>query len=289
MNPGDVNMNMKLTLRKVLVRIIDSLADTFVGKYFYPLFAYAVMRRVTLVQGTSGLKFFVPNSVNRYRAETFLTKEPETLEWLDRIPAGSVVWDIGANVGLYTCYAAKVRKCRVFAFEPSVLNLELLARNIYANDLCELVTIVPLPLSDKLSFNTLNMSSIEWGGAKSTFKENYGHDGRHMTPLLKVPTIGLSMVEMVGLLKIRQPDYIKMDVDGIEHLILGSGGTVLRSTKEVLVEINDDFQEQADLARRHLLKAGFQMVEKRHAVEFDESETAIATTFNQIWVKAEHA
>ena len=58
------------------------------------------------------------------------------------MPEGSVVWDIGANVGLYSCYAAKHRGCRVFAFEPYVFNLEILARNIYLNQLSERVTIV---------------------------------------------------------------------------------------------------------------------------------------------------
>lgn len=279
-------MNIKLALKKWTLKVIDTFSDAFVGEYFYPLFAQAAMRRVRTVPGQSGLRFFVPNSVNKYRVNTFLTKEPETLEWLNRIPSGSVVWDIGANVGLYTCYAAGVRKCRVFAFEPSVLNLELLARNIHVNNLSEVVTIVPLPLSDRLSFSTLNMSSMDWGGAKSTFKETYGNDGRPMDTVLKVPTIGLSMVEMVELLKIPQPDYIKMDVDGIEHLILGAGGAVLRGAKEILVEINDDFQEQADMARDYLHAAGFKMLEKRHAAEFDDSESAAATTFNQIWVRS---
>ena len=30
------------------------------------------------------------------------TKEPETLEWLDTIQAGDILYDIGANIGLYT-------------------------------------------------------------------------------------------------------------------------------------------------------------------------------------------
>ena len=108
--------------------------------------------------------FVVPNVINHYRIDTFSTKEPETLEWIDKIPQGSVLWDIGSNIGLYSCYAAKARGCRVFAFEPSVFNLELLARNIFLNGLTDQVTIVPLPLSDALSFSTLNMSSTEWGG-----------------------------------------------------------------------------------------------------------------------------
>ena len=115
------------------------------------------------------LKFAVPNWLSNYRADSFSTKEPETLEWIDSMPDGSIVWDIGANVGIYSCYAAKHRNCRVFAFEPSVFNLELLARNIFLNELTERVTIVPLPLSDELSLNSLNMTSTTWGGGDVYF------------------------------------------------------------------------------------------------------------------------
>ena len=59
-----------------------------------------------------------------------------------------------------------------FAFEPSVFNLELLARNIFGNDLVRQITIVPLPLSDTLAVNTLNMTSTEWGGALSSFGQS---------------------------------------------------------------------------------------------------------------------
>jgi FkbM family methyltransferase len=57
------------------------------------------------------------------------------------MPRGSVLWDIGANVGLYSCYAVKARDCRVFAFEPSVFNLELLARNIFLNGIADQATM----------------------------------------------------------------------------------------------------------------------------------------------------
>ena len=50
-------------------------------------------------------------------------------------------------MGLYSVYAAKKGKCTVCAFEPSVFNLELLARNMFLNDIQEQVTITPLSLS----------------------------------------------------------------------------------------------------------------------------------------------
>ncbi|RHX90977.1 FkbM family methyltransferase [Leptospira stimsonii] len=240
-------------------------------------------RKKEVNYGSLILSFAIPNALNRYRADTFVTKEPETLEWIDSIPSGSIFWDIGANVGLYSCYAAKKRNCRVFSFEPSVFNLELLARNIYLNDLGDRVTIIPLPLSEKLSFSKLNMTTKEWGGALSTYDQNYGHDGKPMRTVFNFPTIGLSMDESANLLKIPQPTYIKMDVDGIEHLILKGGKKVLSKVKGILIEINDSFDEQTKESRKYLEKAGFQLKEKRHAEEFNTGMAQF--TFNQIWIR----
>jgi FkbM family methyltransferase len=173
----------------------------------------------------------------------------------------------------------------VFAFEPSVFNLELLARNIFLNELMERVTIVPLPLSESCQLNSLNMTSTVWGEAMSTFGQNYGHDGKKMQKVFVIPTIGLSMVDAVELLKIPQPDYIKMDVDGIEHLILKGGIPVLSKTKEVLIEINDKLNTQAQEADLYLREAGFTLKEKRHADYFDNATSAAKYTYNQLWVK----
>ena len=225
------------------------------------------------------------NELTKYRATTFSTKEPETLEWIDQIPKGSVIWDIGANVGIYSVYAAKKQSCKVFAFEPSIFNLELLARNIFLNSLTDFITIVPLPLSDKLAISNLNMTSTAWGGAMSTFNQSYGHDGNVMEKIFVIPTLGLSMGDATDLLKVPQPDYIKMDVDGIEHLILKGGMQVIAKAKGILIEINDEFKAQADEAASSLLAAGFTLKEKRHADYFDTVTTSAGHTYNQIWVK----
>ena len=78
-----------------------------------------------------------PNFLNRYRHNTFFTKEPETLQWMDGFAQDAVFYDIGANVGLYSIYAAKKRNAQVYSFEPSFFNLEFLARNVYKNNLTE--------------------------------------------------------------------------------------------------------------------------------------------------------
>lgn len=231
------------------------------------------------------LTFSTPNALNQYRADTFPTKEPETLEWIEAMPVGSILWDIGANVGLYSCYAAKKRNCRVFAFEPSVFNLELLSRNIFKNNLTDLVTIVPLPLSDELAINKLNMTSIEWGGALSTFGQDYGHDGLPMSKVFSFSTLGISMVDAVEKLEVPTPNFIKIDVDGIEHLILKGGIPILKNVQGILIEINDQFLAQSNEASIYLMAAGFSLKEKRHADYFDAVENSAKYTYNQIWVK----
>ena len=141
------------------------MGKTSAGRYlFEQILDNAMGRSLTVEHRGTRLAAAVPNGLNRYRAATFATKEPETLEWIDRMSEKSVLWDVGANVGLYSCYAAKARGCRVFAFEPSVFNLEILARNIFLNQLTDRITIVPLPLSDRMAFSKLNMTSTSWGG-----------------------------------------------------------------------------------------------------------------------------
>lgn len=275
---------LKENFKKAIKKLIALMGATSVGRYFYAQIICAAMDRAQQVHYSGfNLIFSTPNALNKFRADTFSTKEPETLEWIDRIPKGSIVWDIGANVGLYSCYAAVARACQVFAFEPSVFNLELLARNIYLNGVTDRVTIVPLPLSNEMAFSKLNMTTIEWGGALSTFDKTYTHDGQTMHKVFEFKTLGLSMEDAVGLLKIPSPDYIKMDVDGIEHLILQGGQTVLRQVQGVLIEVNDEFVEQAQSCAKQLKMAGLTLAEKRqsHMVEAG----AFRSAFNQIWTR----
>jgi FkbM family methyltransferase len=228
------------------------------------------------------LTFTEPNALNRFRTETFATKEPETLQWIDSVPLGATLWDIGANIGLYSCYAAKARGCRVIAFEPSVFNLELLARNIFVNGLTSKVTIVPLPLFECVAESTLNMTSTQWGGALSTFGADYGFDGTTLNPVFEFRTVGLPMDECVTKLAVPLPEFIKMDVDGIEHLILRGGAEVLRRVRSVAIEINDAFIAQAQESQRLLAEAGLRFVSKAHSPMIDDNPM-FNRTFNQVW------
>ncbi len=280
-------ISIKAGLRRLVRAVVSGTGATRVGRVAYEGIIDDVMARTQSVSHNGvQLMFVVPNAMNRFRVDTFATKEPETLRWIDDIPEGSDFWDIGANVGLYTCYAGKARRCRVFAFEPSVFNLELLARNIFLNDLIDRATIVPLPLAARRAVSRMQLTSTQWGGALSTFGESFGFDGKPIRPVFEFSTIGLSMADACVLLDIPQPDYIKMDVDGIEHLILSGGESVLRKARGVLIEINEQFDEQVRTSSRILQAAGFRLRDKqRWADAVSDADSPFASTYNQIWFR----
>tara|TARA_B100001105_G_scaffold255464_1_gene255107 strand:- start:2760 stop:3659 length:900 start_codon:yes stop_codon:yes gene_type:complete len=262
--------------------------------YILDEFHKMIMQRVRM-EAYKGhtLKFIVPNVLSDWRAQTFATKEPETLEWIDSMLEESVLWDVGANVGLYSLYAAKSLGVKVFAFEPSVFNLELLARNAYENKLQDKICIVPMALSDKTNFNSMHITTTDWGGALSTFGEAFGWDGKKINHNFQFKTIGITMDDAVAHLNLPLPNFIKMDVDGLEHLILLGGQKVLSQVESVLIEVNDNFIEQADGVNKILTNAGLKLVDKKRSLEEfsqdeniqaqDASQTREWAAFNQIW------
>jgi FkbM family methyltransferase len=281
-----VKIRIKQAAKAWIRSIIKLVSKTKVGQYLEMLLIESSMEQVVQVSHAGiSLSFSSPNWVSKWRYETFSSKEPETLKWIDALPTGAIFWDIGANIGLYSIYAAKKSACEVWAFEPSVFNLELLARNIYLNDLGKSICIVPIALSDRLGANQMLMTSTEWGGALSTFGENFGWDGKKIHEVFEFKTIGLSISDAVEKLKIPTPDYIKIDVDGIEHLILKGGLQVLSTVKGVLVEVNDAFNQQSNQCNFLLSNAGLILKEKCQSEIVSGSSSGFQNAYNQIWVR----
>lgn len=266
----------------MVLNIIKKIKSVFVNR-LGALEQSRINRLISKKQHTThngiGMTFFVPNSLNRYRITTFATKEPETLEWIESFNEGSIFWDIGANIGLYSIYAAKYNNAQVYAFEPSVFNLEFLAKNIYKNTLSEKVKIFPLALSNHSGFNLFKMNDPVWGGALSTFGEDYDQNGEDFKTTFEYTIAGVTADKVVELLSTPKPDYMKIDVDGIEHLILEGCGNILKTVNSVLIEVNDDFEEQANDSERYLLQAGLVLKEK-----FD---LGVGNQYNQLWVRAD--
>jgi|TARA_B110000858_G_scaffold87509_1_gene101117 FkbM family methyltransferase len=277
---------IKKILNKLFLYIIHFLDKIYFFKaYHYQVINFALNKTSKVRHGNINLLLSTPTKLSKWRAETFSSKEPETLEWIDGFDNNSIFWDIGSNIGLYSVYAAIKSQCNVCCFEPSFFNLELLSKNIFLNNVSDKITVFPFALSDKRINSLLNLTTTEWSGALSTFDEDYGFDGEKLKTVFKQSTIGMSADEAKKILGIAQPDYIKIDVDGIEHLILLGATNILQKTKEILIEVNDNFTLQSDACIKILTDSGFILFSKKHSEMIDNSVTGFNKTYNQVWKK----
>src|SRR5262245_61396819 len=62
--------------------------------------------RCEIIHKGTPMTFVTPSQMTKWRVETIFTKEPCTLEWIETFSADDVLFDIGANVGTYSIWAA---------------------------------------------------------------------------------------------------------------------------------------------------------------------------------------
>ena len=214
-------------------------------------------------------KFIDRNYITNYRFSTFATKEPDTLKWIKEMKPNSVFWDIGANVGLYSIFAAKTISAQVFAFEPSFLNLELLYKNININQLTDSITIIPIALNNKCEEGYFQLGRADQGGAISTFLDK---DNKGKKNINSYKTISITPSKLQEIFLLKSPDFIKIDVDGLEFEILQSLENFFADTKSILVEINQNNKSEYENIQNILKKNNFYLSDK-------------GMNANQIWYK----
>ena len=223
------------------------------------------------------IKFYAPTLVIKWRFDTILSKEPETIEWIDGFNNSTefIFWDIGANVGLYSLYTArKYKNSKIISFEPSTSNLRVLSRNISLNNLSNKISINQLPLFDKnLDFNLMKEKKFIEGGALNAFSVDHDYQGKKFFSENSYKIMGTSINYLIDNNILEIPDYIKIDVDGIEHLILLGASKFLmnKKIKSICIELNEDFKDQLDLSLKILKNNNFVIRQKKHADEFDKS------------------
>ena len=237
------------------------------------------------------IKFFTPNQIVDWRVDTFFSKEPETLEWIDNFEKDKklIFWDIGANIGLYSIYnSIKNDNSLTFAFEPSSSNLRTLTRNVYINNLQKKIMIIPIPLTNKENiFQEMREGKFIEGGALNTFGEKYNFEGKEFEPKMKYFLLGTTINFLLNNSILEIPDYVKIDVDGIEHLIIEGGNKFLdnKKIKSFSIEINENFKEQAEKVIKLMKINNFDILHKKHNNEMSNIKSKFNNTFNYIFVR----
>jgi FkbM family methyltransferase len=205
------------------------------------------------------MRFATTGSSSRKRLRTLFSKEPMTLAWIRTFDEGETLYDIGANVGMYTIYAAVMRKASVYAFEPEALNYAELNKNIYLNELHGQVLGYCAALSDVDKLDRLLLSDFGLGISYHDFEENSWTSDKEFAADWKVSKDNRRAQGCIGhrldsLVKegLPAPHHIKIDVDGLEHRVFDGMIETLQqpSLRSVLIEINFDNPKNLAIADR---------------------------------------
>ncbi|CCQ75500.1 FkbM family methyltransferase [Magnetospira sp. QH-2] len=195
-----------------------------------------------------GIRFSGSGAIPLRRAVTLLDTEPDIIHWLEeQVDENDVLFDIGANIGLYTLYAAIKKQAEVVALEPMSLNFNELNKNIMLNGLDDHVVALNVAMHDELVFDRLNISGFVEGKAGHGFGQAAAGTGRvAFKPAYRQGVIGISVDDLVHKLALPFPNHIKIDVDGNESKIVRGMGEVLKDArlKSIAVELEpEDFDD----------------------------------------------
>ena len=249
-----------------------------VSQVIEPLYSFEIS------EGAGTHRFFCPNLHTYRRARSLFTKESETINWINSFSPGDVLFDIGANVGIYSIYAAALG-VQVVAFEPESQNYAILNRNIYLNNQQNRIIAYNLALSNEIRVNKLYLSRFEAGAALHNFSEAKDWNHQSFDPIFEQGCISITLDEFCKIADFDFPVHIKIDVDGIESKVVEGAKSTLRNDKlrSVLIELNDDLEVDQQL-RKLIISYGFKLIEKKHAPKYDYSR--FKNIYNNIFIRS---
>jgi FkbM family methyltransferase len=234
------------------------------------------------------IQFYAPSPLLISRAASVLTKETDTIQWIDGFEQGTVFWDIGANVGVFSLYAAIRNPGFVVSFEPLAANFHVLSRNIQLNRLDQQISAYCVAFSGRTQLGTLNIASPSMGASLSQFGEP-GETSRYWegTAGATHGMVGFTIDEFIKQFDPPFPNYLKIDVDGLEIAILEGARRTLCDPRmrSLLVELSLNRRHEHDAAVKLLEEAGFHFV-SRGADQGNQNESAANHIFQKAtWVE----
>jgi len=129
-----------------------------------------------------------------------------------RVPHNGVVVDVGAHIGTFSLYAAKVCKAKkVYSFEPCPENYAALKMNVQDNHLSGIITPIPRAIGAQAGTRELLLDATNTGGHSF-----YPSSLRHNVIQVKCVTLKQALNEN----NIDHVDYLKIDCEGAEWEIL---------------------------------------------------------------------
>jgi FkbM family methyltransferase len=162
-------------------------------------------------------------------------------KWALNLKDSKVIFDIGANLGNHSLYwATAISPELIFSFEPYPANFLCLQNNINNNNLGEKVKAIQKGIGDKVGYAAVKeVDEANLGGTSFKYVQTEEAD--------KVEIISIDSFIIEN--KIPSVDFIKIDTEGFEVLVLQGMKQTIRDFKPaVWVEVSyTSYREVMDL------------------------------------------
>lgn len=154
------------------------------------------------------------------------------MAWLSAAVRGRLFVDVGANLGLFSLYAAAVGVERVIAFEPLAPNVGLIVASLMRNNgFMERVHVVAAGAGSAISKQTMWVDLINRGGSSfSSSKldiESVPRSRQQVVHNCTLVTLDAFVRERVGVMKIDIEGFESCAVVGARHLFREHGVTMI--------------------------------------------------------------
>ena len=189
------------------------------------------------VQGSKMYVDYRDEGLAPYLFSTGVYGRQDTELFKEQIRPGMVVVDVGANIGYYALIAAKLvgNEGKVYAFEPVSNNYDLLVANIKVNGYTNIIPI-PKAVSNKCGKALLFINKVNLTTPSLSQDNVTGHISTDiMSAGLSTPSLSRDEVETItldkffeGAVGVEKVDFLKMDVEGYEGLVIEGAEKVLK-------------------------------------------------------------
>ena len=181
-----------------------------------------------------GAEIFVsPECGLRYWKRNLADVDPELFSLAREFARpGQTVWDIGANVGIFTfaCAGMIGPGGKVVCFEPDLQLVKLLRQSAASNaGKSAEVQMIPTAVSDQTGFATFDIAKRS---RASNALENFSRSTSG--GIRESHTVSVHCIDDL-LQHLTPPQLVKIDVEGAEANVLAGGGKLLEEIRPIII------------------------------------------------------
>jgi FkbM family methyltransferase len=172
-----------------------------------------------------------------------------------RINKSDTVVDIGANIGIFTIFAAnKAKNGIIYSYEPVPENFDLLKKNIEMNN-----------------FKNIKIYKFAVLGKKGEVKISLSNwnDGMHSVGIRGIKVSGITLEDIFLNNKIKKINFLKIDCEGSEYdILINTPEEYLKKIEKISMEFHDFGIYDIPSLKGFLETNGFQTIVKRNLLSY---------------------